>query len=641
MTEPQDVPRTRNRRYLRWVLLLIAAGLVLRARALFVGFITDDYLQLSMLDGSFPVPRAGWDLFRFAHDDPAERLALLDAGFLPWWSAPHLRLGMFRPLASLDFALDVHLFGAQPVAHHFHSALWWVAMVAGVAAVARRSFPLPLAITAVAVFVADECHGRLLTWLANRSALMATAFGIWALWAHLRWRRERWGAGRWVSLVLAAAALACGEYAIPVLGFVVAFELAGARDSRGDRVRAAAPVLVLGLGYVVARAGAGVGMHHSGIYTDPTADPGGFAVAVLTRGPALVADLVLGVPARWWHLGSPWADALKATGFLDTRTWKSLPNWTTVHVAMGAVAIGAGLVLLRFARGGQRHEVQRTLNWLALGSLLAIVPVVGSYPSSRLLLAAQIGASPVFAAAALRGWSHARRFARQPRPRPGRSRVLALVMGGFVVWAHLWHAPRQGLDQLVQEWNLFTVTRRALLHPRVDALAEKRRWVILSAVDQSTAHITPYLRRAHGRRWPEQAWLLSAAPHPHDIARVDDRTLEMTILGGTWLAGGFERLFRGPGAPPLRRGDVVETPGFTAEVLQTRGDGLRRVRFTFVEPPGPDTVFLQATGDGLQEVELPPIGGKIRLKKAAYPYGAAQNTPKHRATLRREGVRAD
>lgn len=622
-----------RRRYLGWVAVLVTVGLIWRARALWIGFITDDYLQLAMVEGSFPVTREPWDLFRFVQDDPAERRALMGAGFLPWWAAEDLRLGMLRPLASLTFVVDVQLFGTHAVGHHLHSAMWWVVMVSGAAAVLGAVAPPRLALCAFALFVADESHGPLLTWLANRSASMATAAGLWALWAHLRWRIGGWRPGRPLSIALAALGLGCGEYAVPVLAYLVAFEWAGMGDATRDRVRALVPFAVaVGL-YLAIRGALHLGMQGSGIYVDPTRDPAGFAIALVGRGPALVADLVLGVPARWWNLGSPWTDAILGLHLFDAATWRRLPDWQTVHVVIGVMATVAAVFAVRFGARAQRSAVRRHVSWLALGAAGSIVPVVGSYPSSRLLLAAQLGTSVVVATAVVRGVSHLRRWLRRPR----RRWVGGAAVGITAAWIHLWGAPHRSLDRLVHDWNLHTATRRALLHPRLDALAvEHPHWVILSAQDQSTAQIAPYLRRAHGRPAPVSAWLLSAAPHPHDLVGVDARTFDLVILGGTWLQGGFERLFREPDEEPLHKGDAIDAGGFTATVLETRGRGLRRVRFRFDTPPGPDTAFVHATAQGLVAIEPPGPGARIRLQRPAYVTGATARAPAFRSTLRRD-----
>lgn len=79
----------------------------------------DDFAQVAMLDGAYPVERAPWDLFSFTKGE-AENVALMSRGSLPWWSDPQLRLTALRPLASLLLSFDRAVFDSVPWAMHAH-----------------------------------------------------------------------------------------------------------------------------------------------------------------------------------------------------------------------------------------------------------------------------------------------------------------------------------------------------------------------------------------------------------------------------------------------------------------------------------------------------------------------------------------
>src|SRR5947207_5948412 len=124
-----------QRTYALASLSVIGAALALRAPVLRTGFTVDDYAQLSMLTGAYPVERTPFELFTFSKGSAHEVAALRDAGFFPWWSNPALRVALFRPLSSALMWCDLRLFGDDAFAYHLHGACWWVAMMALLAAV--------------------------------------------------------------------------------------------------------------------------------------------------------------------------------------------------------------------------------------------------------------------------------------------------------------------------------------------------------------------------------------------------------------------------------------------------------------------------------------------------------------------------
>src|SRR5688572_33254627 len=103
-----------------------------------------------MMRDLFPVPRAPLQLYTFVDGSAAEQRALVDSGFLPWWSHPALRISMCRPLASALMWLDLELFGLDARAYQLHGLLWWLLLLALFALLARRLLPAPAALLALA-----------------------------------------------------------------------------------------------------------------------------------------------------------------------------------------------------------------------------------------------------------------------------------------------------------------------------------------------------------------------------------------------------------------------------------------------------------------------------------------------------------
>jgi len=81
----------------RAVLLLgLLGALALRWPAVAGGYQDDDYIQAAMLDGEFWIERGPLDLFWFAGRDAVEQRALVEHGYLPWWTHPQHRVAMLR-----------------------------------------------------------------------------------------------------------------------------------------------------------------------------------------------------------------------------------------------------------------------------------------------------------------------------------------------------------------------------------------------------------------------------------------------------------------------------------------------------------------------------------------------------------------
>ncbi|MEZ4240737.1 MAG: TauD/TfdA family dioxygenase, partial [Myxococcota bacterium] len=257
------------------------------------GFFGDDYVFLASLAGSPPCTCRPFDLDAYASGDPREIAALVQSGTFPWWTAPDLKIALFRPLASALLQLDHALFGTWAAGYHAHSLLWFLALIAALGAVLRRVLPPGLAAVAVVVFAVDQSHWYTVSWISNRHALVSAVAAMAMLWAHLRWRREGWRPGLPLSLLAQGAALAAGEGGLSALGFVVAYELAGAEDGPRARLRAVLPSLGVAAGYLALYGALGYGAHGAGAFVDPLSEPLRFVARAAVIAPAMLAELSL------------------------------------------------------------------------------------------------------------------------------------------------------------------------------------------------------------------------------------------------------------------------------------------------------------------------------------------------------------
>ncbi len=572
---------------------LVAVGLWLRWPGVGTGFHGDDSIQLAMLRGQFPVERSIWDLFRFA-DVARDGRALMDFGYLPWWTGPDLRIAMFRPLASGLMALDHAVFGENAFAWHLHSALWFVALLGAVALLFHRLFAPGMALVALGIFALAPAHTAPFAWLANRSALVATTFGVLGLWLHVR------GAGtprvRLLQAAAFAVALLGGEYALATLTFVVAHELVATGKSVRDRVVATLPAMIPAALLFALRGAFGFGVRGSGYYLDAVNSPIEFASAALRRVPVLAADAVLGIQATWFTLGTPW----RAVG-----GWERLEVWRSWHVLFGLVAMAALAVAVRFACRRAEPDTARHLRWLSLGVVLSLVPAAGALPQDRVLLPASFGIAPLFATLIALAMERFRR---------GRWFSIEVIGAAAVLTVHVAEAASRSHRQILDLVYMAAAQRRWAQEADIPTEgAGARRVLLLAGADFTTNALLPWLRLVHGQPLPRSYWRLSGSWHVHDLHRIADNVLDVAVLSDDvdeTMAGSLYR----SAERPLLVGDRVELDGLAVEVQRISRSNPWRVRYTFERSlDDPSFVFIHSTDQGLVRVQIPPVGMKKRL----------------------------
>lgn len=545
-----------------------------------------------MLEGAYPGTYTPLDLFRFADVERHGQVGL-DTGALPWWSAPDLRIAMFRPLASGLIALDHALFGRDARAAHRHSLLWLAATIGALALALGELFAAPVVALALLFFAAEESLATPAGWIANRSYLVVATFGWLGVWAHLRARRvARPLAARLAEALCFALALAGGEYAIGMLAYPFALEL----FRPGARWRARAIALVPSIGpalvYVGLRGALGFGTRGSGFYLDPTADPLAFARAALERLPTLAGMLVLGDTDRL-GLGA------------DT------------PAAWIAAGLGAGLALVAAAWWASRDAAVRPRTGLlamAVGALGSLAPTVSALPDERLLVAAAGGAAAVFAGVVVAAAARARTALRDGAALRAIAPA-AIALG--LVFVHGADAARRSHAAI----GAFALRARA--EWRWAEAAEipggpDVQVVFLSGADYTTNASLVQVRRLAGHAPPRACWRLSPYVLPHAVERIADDAIEVRVLQGV-AAPLANSLYRS-GASPLASGDVVALDGMRVTVLEAAGGEPLHLRFEFERSlDDPRFAFLHATPRGLRRVALPPVGKKLRLPPPAVP----------------------
>lgn len=576
----------------RWVLPLAAClgvllGIWLHSPSLGGGLYADDYLQNAMLSGDYPVQRSALDLYNFSQT-PSDREALIEQGVLPWWSHPDLKLMALRPLASASLALD-HRLGLSATARHAVSLGWLCLLILCVAAWYRKLMPPGAAALGVLVFAMDPAHVSPAGWLANRTALMCAVFGVLALSATFRFlaapsRRDTALLGALVSL-----ALCSGEYGLCAVGIALPWLMSSAVAPRRVRLVALACWLVPTGVYLGVHSALGYGAVGSSVYVNLASSPLTFGVALVSRLPALLVSELLLLPSEFLH------------GALVMSFWPTL-------LVLGLLTTGVGVACwLVFRRA---EPSQRRAGWaLAAGLGLALIPLVATLPSARLLVL------PSVAGAGLLGlfvWRASHSLVQGSWAK--RLGLALLVLPTLAL--HLVLAP-VGTREIARGVAQANARSRAAMQ-NAQIPADTSIWLLLNAQDFSLTSL-PWVRHAAGKALPKSVWLLTSSTQPVIFERTGPRAFRLEVTSGAMLNQPAPFLFRSIDAP-LRSGDVVTRPGLRVVVEESLEYGYKRLRFELDRDlEDASLVFLNLNPQGhLVRVAPPKIGEKLTLPRSPH-----------------------
>jgi hypothetical protein len=597
------------------VMIAISAGVALRWDVLDAGFFSDDFDHYAMRNGIYPVARSKFDMFNFSDGSAAENRVLMQAGHFPWWTHPSVHLSMWRPLSSGLMAFDFATFGTNARLFHLHSLLWWALLVLAVGTVLWQVLPKPAAAVAILLFALEEGHGLPVAWPANRSTLVASAFGFFALALHMLWRNTGERRARIGFVACSILALAAGEYAFTAFAYLAAYELLRSGASRATVLRALWPVIAASGIYLMFRQALGYGIEGSGFYISPTGTPLEFVKALAWRLPVLAGDLLFGIAADWYVLGTPWRERLLDWNLVSPEVWYALPGWQVTQTAIGVTGLGlVALVVWRLPRM-LGEERARPVRWLFAGALFSLLPVAGTMVSSRLTVAASVGFDALYGtlivACATWVWS---------KTRPVGVRVVAAASCALLIWVHGYRSAERSYEEA--SWYAYhsDLERDWILGADIDDRTVAQQDVmVFGAQDVMTCWYIPYLRAFAGRPRPRSAWVLSGAPQAHDLIRVAPNAFVLAVL-----TSDVERMAAGsnyrPLDAPMKVGDEVKLSGMQVKVVSVLRGQPARALFTFDAPlEDPRYLFLHPTERGLRRVRLPAVGERIRLRRPVYP----------------------
>ena len=501
--------------HLRAFVLVIAVGVLLCLSSLWAPMMADDFTQARKLNPDFwgavlPFGRPGvMGLFDFVSPSSGGAEALIAEGYLGWWTSPDVKLSFWRPISALTHLLDHRLWPDRLVAIRLHGLAWQVGLYAAVAVVLRRFMRPREALLALALYCWDDARGMTLGFLANRNALLAGGFGFLAVMSHHRWRQG--GSSRFalVSCLCLGLSLLSAELGLSTTAWLFAYALFVDPTSRWARLRSLVPAVAVCLCWMLVYRALDFGTAASGVYVHPL------------HGPLLFAEKL--VPRMSWY-------ALGQLGFVPADIVSALPP-SLVWLGCGlGLLLTAGLIALVWPLLRARAEAR----FFALGSLLSLLPICGTFCSDRNLTFVSLGASALLAM-----W-------------------LVSVLDGPAVRWKTWVF--RGICLLHLGWAALLLPLRCLTSLGADAVLPALYAPV--ADDPQLAEKTAVYVWVSSDAWPGFGRLQAVGKHQvvprralplvcsegrAAVTRVDDRTLRIEVTG--FLARESMQMVRGPDQP--------------------------------------------------------------------------------------------
>jgi len=584
-----STPNDARRERLLWALPLFVS-LLFCLPALWADHYNDDWtLRLINAGRLSPDDANPWQLFEFTRSrEHAGRL--IEGGFMPWWSSPSLRLRFFRPLSSLLFSAEAHVFGEGPRVAHIHSVAWFALVLWLCSQLFRTVLTRRMALVAtwIAALSPHAVNGAL--WPSARNGLCGSAAALAALILHARARTQDRPVPRlWIS-ALFLLGLGFGEITIGLVPLALALEWAlNDRGSWKQRLAATAPVLVIGHVYLLLYVLLGYGAGGSALYLDPAKELGVALGELPLRLGILVFDGLFTVPSELYLL---------------------VP---TARVGIAAVSLSSLLALvvwLHRTRSDRADTDHRAVMALLVGSLFAAAPGLFGIPGGRLLSIAIVGFSAAIAALVDRA------LARRREHRLGSWAVLVAV---FVVRALFATLFRLGMTMAIVTTG--AAQRRIATESRFQC-PERTTYALIDGADPTlgmyAAPALAYVRPSIGGSFR----VLSMQTDTLVLERTAERSITLAPEhGGTLTDFIFADVFRTP-RERFTAGQTLRLGTMTARVITVRDGRPQRVEFSFESSfEGGATCLVRWRNGRLESFVPPAIGQSVRVAHEPGPGG--------------------
>jgi hypothetical protein len=281
---------------------------------------------------------------------------------------------------------------------------------------------------------------------------------------------------------------------------------------------------------------------------------------------------------------------------LPIDVWLAAPQARPALIGLGALTLVAAVVLLSRTRAALETTERGHLDAFILGTALALVPVLATFPASRMVMVPGVGAVGVLAFVMRHLWRQQRR----------------VLLGGLVFIHVPFVAGVWMLNQAVFD-GIGRKTAVAIAKTELEMDRADLRVLAITTGDAPTGLYVPIQRALLGANLPARYWILSNAPKAHRLVRTSENAFELEVVDGRFLDTVFEQIVRTP-LRPFHAGDQVQLAGALVEVLAVDDWAPKRIRVTLDRSLEADDVRLLVWRDGaLRRLAPPPVGTVVEL----------------------------
>jgi hypothetical protein len=528
--------------------IVLLCGIILFLPSLGGGFLVDDVYHLAILEQIDELPTPGlFSLYTFDDGDPTS-LGPIQGRMASWWASTDFKMNFFRPLSCVFHLLDHRLYGLNPVGYHATTLVLWGLLLAMVVRFYRelaRDFdqsPM-IALVAGLFFALDDAHALNICWVAHRHVLLGALFSIGAMLHYHRFRKNGKLRSLAWTLLLFGLGLFSAEGSIALVGWAAAYELCLSKDRPVVRLRAAAPILVLALGYLALYRAMGYGSSGSGFYLDPLSNPLDF----------LWQRIVMGLPFLLTGALTP-VNADFGLIMIMSDAWWPLP------LAWGMVLL-AGLILI------PRLLRDRLASFMALAALFSLLPGLVAIPHNRMLLLPSVGFAWVLGAYVIgaleAGWFR---------------RLVALL----IVAIHGLAAPVQAVLETIKTGEHARFERAVAEKSQMPGESEARnaRVVLVSGPEDGLAIAGQ--RLLLGYPLFKSVWVVSQGKGEYRFDRTGEASFSLKVVSGAILGGIGGLVFREDFS--FSEGEQFRQGTMEVTVTKVAGDRLQEIHVTIDRP---------------------------------------------------------
>jgi len=244
------------------------------------------------------------------------------------------------------------------------------------------------------------------------------------------------------------------------------------------------------------------------------------------------------------------------------------------------------------------------IRFWAVGMGLSLLPACAVLPSDRLLMWPGIGACGLLAQ-----YLHARAERREMWSRASAARAIAPLLTFVLVTVHLVLAPLLLPMRMLAFATLGDIIEESVVTAPLPDDAENKTVIFVNAPNVYFTSYFPVIRQTLGLPVPGRIRTLSAnapLPGPHDIARVNEKTLRVTPRGG------FSWYLVRDNVHPFAPGDTVDLGDITVEITSvTRQGRPKEVEYRFdtsVDDPRYVWLVYKASQGQFAPFLPPPLG---------------------------------